>query len=290
MEGKHHDIYAAIDPSSSASGLNNSAKGKTVIITGAGRGIGRSISINFAKAGAKTVVLASRTAAQLAEVGKEIKMVAPECNVIQQITDVGNVESVKKLIEKAVSVSDPATAYVLVNNAGISEPNFNIADTNPEYWWNTWETNLKGTYLLTRFLLTHLSTESPSPHYIINVSSAASYWLVPGYSAYQLSKAALNRFTEIIDMEYSKSHNLKTFAVHPGCVLTDMVKTSPSETHGLFKDTPELMGGFTVWICGGQVDFASGRYLEANWDTNDILKMEKQVQESNLWKTCVFFS
>jgi threonine dehydrogenase-like Zn-dependent dehydrogenase len=100
----HHDIYSTISPSGALAG---SAKGITVVITGAGRGIGRAQAIVFAQAGAKRVVIAARSSHELDEVEGEIKKVARATEVVKVITDVADEGSVKNLFEKAGDVNGP---------------------------------------------------------------------------------------------------------------------------------------------------------------------------------------
>jgi NAD(P)-dependent dehydrogenase (short-subunit alcohol dehydrogenase family) len=98
----HHDIYSSISPSEALAG---SAKGITVVITGAGRGIGRAQAIAFAQAGAKCVVIAARSSHELDEVEGEIKRVAGATEVVKVITDVADEGSVRNLFEKAEDVN-----------------------------------------------------------------------------------------------------------------------------------------------------------------------------------------
>ncbi|KAJ3288792.1 hypothetical protein HK104_007966, partial [Borealophlyctis nickersoniae] len=112
---KHHSIYPAIDPSNPTSNLAHSAKNKTIIITGAGRGIGRSIALNYAKAGASVIVLAARTAKQLDAVEANIRALKSdtEIKVLKCACDVTNETSVKSMISTAVTASKPDTEFVL---------------------------------------------------------------------------------------------------------------------------------------------------------------------------------
>ncbi|KAJ3036929.1 hypothetical protein HK097_003670 [Rhizophlyctis rosea] len=284
----HHDIYPAIDPSNPSSKLADSAKGRTVVVTGAGRGIGRSIVLNYAKANPKVLVLAARTTSQLDEVESEIQKINPSIKVIKQSTDITDQQSVHNLIHTIVDNTDKDAPITLINNAGYGPKPQLIHETDTSEWFKTWDINIKGTYLVTRALLPHINTTHKN--YIINISSVASRheYYIPGFSAYNPSKTALNRFTEFTQLEYGDSHNLVTFAVHPGGVKTELAKEGmPEELKHLLVDEPELMGGFAVWLGSGRVDFAKGRYLECTWDVEEIVKQEERVKETDLWKTVV---
>jgi len=278
---KKHDIYPAIDPSHLDSGLAHSAAGRTIIVTGSGRGIGRSIALNYAKAGAEVLVLTSRTVEELTTVAQEISAINPHVKVIPQVCDVSNEESVKQLIEVSVQASNEYTGFTLINNAAYASAVESIEESTPENWWRNFEVNIKGVYLTTRFLLPHLKERKSKIHYIINVTSGGGVRRTGlGYSAYSCSKGAVNRFTDFLDVEHRESHNLRTFAVHPGGVDTKLSLVMPSNTRHLLTESPELMGGFSVWLGSGKVDWASGRYLECLWDAEDILKLEPKVTEN----------
>jgi NAD(P)-dependent dehydrogenase (short-subunit alcohol dehydrogenase family) len=106
----HHDIYPAISPSGTLAG---SAKGTTVVITGAGRGIGRAQAIAFAQAGARRVIIAARSAHELDEVEEEIKKGGEATEVVKVVTDVTDADSVKNLFEKAGNVNGSSLYPVL---------------------------------------------------------------------------------------------------------------------------------------------------------------------------------
>jgi NAD(P)-dependent dehydrogenase (short-subunit alcohol dehydrogenase family) len=106
---------------------------------------------------------------------------------------------------------------VLINNAGILEQTVRIHETEPNEWWRTYEVNVRGTFLPTRAVLQHVlgKPERPVDLTIINTSSIGSQGTSPGFSSYQSSKTAINRFTEFIHFEYEEE-GIRTFAYHPG--------------------------------------------------------------------------
>ena len=143
--------------------------GKVALITGAGRGIGRAIAEVFAEAGAD-IVAASRTDKELKETAAEIEKWGRRC--VTQPTDVGNVEQLNRLVEKALS--EFGKIDILVNNAAISMlkmtipipgadkmriakilPDMNLPVTDEE-WNRIWNTNVKAGYELTRLVVPHM--------------------------------------------------------------------------------------------------------------------------------------
>jgi NAD(P)-dependent dehydrogenase (short-subunit alcohol dehydrogenase family) len=269
IETVHHDIYENIDPRTT---LANTAHGKTILITGAGRGIGQAIAIAFAHAGASRLILTARTASQLEMVASEIKAVSNDIEVITVETDVTNESQVEALFRGIQGKVD-----VLVNNAGYLERNISLAETDASEWWHTWEVNIKGTYLPTaHFLKNYRGTGT-----IINTSSIGSIITSPGFSAYQPGKTAINRITEFIQVEYP---NVRAFAYHPGGVKTELARQLPENMIHLLVDTAELAAGYCVWLSTEQADFLRGRYSDCTWDVNELMKNAKLIGEMDLLK------
>jgi NAD(P)-dependent dehydrogenase (short-subunit alcohol dehydrogenase family) len=269
IETVHHDIYENIDPRTI---LANTAHGKTILITGAGRGIGQAIAIAFAHAGASRLILTARTASQLEMVASEIKAVSNDIEVITVETDVTNESQVEALFRGIQGKVD-----VLVNNAGYLERNISLAETDASEWWHTWEVNIKGTYLPTaHFLKNYRGTGT-----IINTSSIGSIITSPGFSAYQPGKTAINRITDFIHMEYP---NVRAFAYHPGGVKTELAEQVPGNMVNMLVDTPELAAGYCVWLTTEQANFLRGRYSDCTWDVSELVKNAEQIVEMDLLK------
>jgi NAD(P)-dependent dehydrogenase (short-subunit alcohol dehydrogenase family) len=269
IETVHHDIYEDIDPRTT---LANKAHGKTVLITGAGRGIGRAITIAFAHAGASRLILTARTTSQLETVANEAKAVSNKIQIIQMETDVTNESQVETLFREI-----PGDVDILVNNAGYLEHNIPLAQTDPTEWWHTWEVNIKGTYLFTAYFLKNYRGTGT----IINTSSIGSILTSPGFSAYQPGKTAINRITDFIHMEYP---NVRAFAYHPGGVKTELAQQLPDNMVNMLVDTPELAAGYCVWLTTEQANFLRGRYSDCTWDVSELVKNAEQIVEMDLLK------
>ncbi|BGP11327.1 hypothetical protein NBRC10512v2_007267 [Rhodotorula toruloides] len=256
-----HDVYREIDPRQA---LADAAKGLSVLVTGSGRGVGRSEALAFAQAGASKVVLTSRSKQQLQEVRQAIGSLGKGVEVVMVECDLTDPTSVDKLFEEAGDVD------VLVNNAGYLEPCVPIRDSNPDDWMRTQRINIEGTFLATRAFLR---------------SAATKGWL-DSASAKKLGKTQINRFTEFLHFE---EPSVRMFAMHPGGVMTKLARDSmPPDTHGLLNDTPELAAGFAVWLATqSDADFLRGRYVSANWDVRELLAKKGEIVEGNLLWTRV---
>ncbi|KAM0755012.1 NAD-P-binding protein [Meredithblackwellia eburnea MCA 4105] len=276
---RHNDIYQSISP---LSGLSRAAAGLSVVVTGAGRGIGRSIALAFAQAGARQVAITSRTQAELDEVESLIKADTnvKDTSVVKLVQDVLDEEGFAKAFAVVGEVD------VLINNAGILEAFKPIGDAELATWFRTLEVNLKGTFIPTQAVLKQtVAAGRTKPVTIINTSSGASANTSPGASAYQASKSAVNRFTEHLHYEYPDT--VRAFSYHPGGVLTKLGSGLPTDLHHLLTDTPELAAGYSLWLTTPAADFLRGKYSSCNWDVDELMSKKEMILEKNLLWTVV---
>ncbi|GAA6019535.1 hypothetical protein JCM10207_003735 [Rhodosporidiobolus poonsookiae] len=271
-----HDLYPSISPEHA---LKDAARGLSVLVTGSGRGIGRAEAIAFARAGAKKVVLTSRSRAQLAEVKQRIEELEKGTEVVIVESDITSEEAVDKLFAQAGEVD------VLINNAGFGETCRFIRDSNPADWRRALDINVMGTYLPTRAFLraAHARGAQGKKLTVINTSSIGSTHTLPRLSCYQSNKSMINRFTEFLHFE---EPDVRTFAIHPGGVDTQLARSIlPEEVWPHLVDTPELAGGFVLWLATqDSADFLRGRYISANWDVDEVLaKKDEIVAKDLLW-------
>ncbi|OEC01637.1 3-ketoacyl-ACP reductase [Lysinibacillus sphaericus] len=187
--------------------------GKTALITGAGRGIGRATAIAFAKEGIN-VGLVGRTLENLQQVADLLK--AYDVKVALATADVANLQSITTAVESIRAELGPID--ILVNNAGISKFG-KFLDLSPEDWTNIVDVNVKGVYYTTRAVLPEMIERSSGD--IINISSTAGQKGAPITSAYSASKAAVIGMSESLMLEVRK-HNIRVVTLTPSTVATDM--------------------------------------------------------------------
>lgn len=216
LENLHNDIYPAISAHDTSS-LRQ--PGKVVLITGAGRGIGRAIALQYAHAGVASIILCARTTSQLDEVESAIKSINPDVRVHKQSVDVSSESAVASLAQDISSREDRLD--ILVNNAGYSARWTPIHASEPADWWRSFEVNLKGPYLLTQaFLPLLLKTAEKTGHVdVINLASIGAHQVNAIASNYTISKLALCRLTENIDAGYADK-GINAISVNPGGVET----------------------------------------------------------------------
>jgi NAD(P)-dependent dehydrogenase (short-subunit alcohol dehydrogenase family) len=206
--------------------------GQVAVVTGAGRGIGRTAVLTLAAAGAD-VVLAARSVDQLERVAEEVRdrgrqaLVAP--------TDVTDVAAVDDLAARTIAAFDRVD--VLVNNSGIvaSTP---LLEQDPDEWDAIHATNVRGTYLVTRAIGRHLVDQGHGK--VINVASNFAFAGVPGHTAYCSSKAAVVAFTRALAVEWAR-HGVQVNGLAPGYVATDLnaeVRADPDLHDRILKAVP----------------------------------------------------
>ena len=189
-------------------------EGKVAIVTGAGRGIGRAISVALASEAA-TVVLASRSIDKLRETAEQVRIAGGKPEIV--VTELTEEQSIKNLIR--VTREKFGRLDILVNNAGVTH-SAKIEDTSTQDWESCFRVNARAPYILCREALGLLRKSSKS--YIINISSIVGVKGYPLQSAYTSSKHALRGLT-ISLAEELKDTNIRVHLLCPGGVDTDMV-------------------------------------------------------------------
>ena len=190
-----------------------SLKGKTALITGAGKGIGRAIAIALANEGVN-VALLSRTEKDLKSVAEEVK--ASPIKTAIAVADVSDMAAVNKAVEKIQS--ELGNIDILINNAGIGKFG-KFLELDPVEWENQVKVNLFGVYYVTRAVLPQMIERNTGD--IINVSSTLGLKGSAGASAYSASKFGVFGLSESLMQEVRK-HNIRVTALAPSTVVTEL--------------------------------------------------------------------
>jgi len=182
----------------------------SILVTGAGRGIGRAVALALAREGARITVV-SRTAAELDSLVGEI-----EANGARGIAFAGDLRSGSSCEAAiAAAIANFGGLQVLVNNAGVGAHS-NVQDTTDESWEGVLGTNLTAVFRLTRAALPHLAHRGG---HVIMVSSLAGQNPIAGMAAYCASKAALDHFAACLMLEV-RQRGIKVTTIAPGSVET----------------------------------------------------------------------
>jgi len=186
--------------------------GKTAVITGGGRGIGRAVALKLAGCGAK-VVLASRTAGELEGVVDEIKSGGGDA--VAQPTDLMLSDQINALVEAAMKAY--GRIDILINNAARSfmRP---LMDLREDGWDKIFGVNCKAVFLLSRAAAKIMGEKGGGR--IINISTVGAVRGGAGMAVYHTSKAALNMLTKCMAVEWAPL-NVNVNAVGPGLTKTE---------------------------------------------------------------------
>ena len=190
-------------------------KGKVAIVTGSRRGIGRSIALALASAGADLVVCdLIMNDGKLNEVAEEIRQLGRHSLALN--VDVARRADVEEMVERTVSQFDRID--ILVNCAGIWIAGQTLLECNEDNWDKVINVNLKGTYLCCH-AVGKIMLKQKSGN-IINLSSQVGLNPSPGLGAYSISKAGIIMLTQQLALELA-NYNIRVNALAPGVVKTD---------------------------------------------------------------------
>ncbi len=183
-------------------------KDKVVIVTGAGKGIGKGIAQMFAESGSR-VILATKDDEEGIAVERELLQAGYWAKYIQ--TDVSDEGSVKHLIDRVISQEHYID--VLVNNAGITLFK-SILEASLEDWNKVIDTDLKGVFLCSKYVAKHMISQN-RPGSIINISSNHAYRTLPDTEIYAAAKGGVNAMTRSLAISLGK-YGIRVNAVCPG--------------------------------------------------------------------------
>ncbi|MBA2475620.1 MAG: SDR family oxidoreductase [Actinobacteria bacterium] len=224
--------------------------GRIALVTGGGRGIGRNIALELARAGAR-VAVAARSRQQVADTARELDGLALE-------VDVSDRDAVERMVAETERELGPID--LLVNNAGIGAAPEPIWEHEPDEWWRVFETNMLGPYLCCRTVLPGM-VERRSGR-IVNVGSGSSYLPGQASTSYGPSKAALGRFGEALALSVAE-HGVSVFTISPGLVRTALTDSMGDDAPWT---PPELAPRLVRVLASGRADELAGRYLHAEHD------------------------
>lgn len=260
---------------------------RTAIVTGAGRGIGRALTLALAMDDFRVAAVA-RTAAQVEETVSLVRSRGGEA--VSILADVTDEEAVSKMVETAEAQLGPVD--LLVNNAGAGAPFGPTWETNRAEWWRNIETNLKGPYLCCHTVMPGMIERSAGR--IVNVASGAGTVSIPHMSAYVTGKCALIRFTEVLADE-AREHGVSVFTIQPGTVRTEMTEEVLQSESGarwlpwfgtIFKKGQDVSADpaceLVRFLASGQADELSGRMFIASGDPSEIMRHAEEIRANNL--------
>ena len=229
-----------------------SLEGKTALVTGASKGIGRAIAAELAQAGA-AVVLGYRTGQEEAE------ELAQELGGRAVQADVSGADDARRLVEEAGDVD------ILVNNAGVTRDGL-LARMSDDDWRTVLDTNLSSVFYTCRAVTRPMMRKRAGS--IVNISSIVGVHGNWGQTNYGASKAGIIGFTKSLARELG-SRNVRANVVAPGYVKTQLTDVLPEDaTKAMLANTPlgrlgdpEDVAGAVRFLCSDEASFITGEVL-----------------------------
>ncbi len=235
--------------------------GRSAIVTGAGRGIGRAIALGLAKAGAD-LVLASRTRSELDDVASEVEQLGRKASV--SVVDITQGDQVDAMVQEALEAY--GAIDILVNNVGIAIPQ-RAEDVTEAAWDQVVNTNLKGTFFVSQAVGRTMIPRRKGV--IINIVSELAYVALPEYSCYSATKAGIVMLTKSLALEWAP-YGIRVNAMAPAAVETEanaVLATEEGRSQALNRlpigrcGTVEDMVGAVVYLASDAACYVLGTTL-----------------------------
>jgi len=239
-------------------------EGKVALVTGASRGIGREIALEFAREGADVAVNYAGSEEKAREVAEEIKAMGRKALLVQ--CDVSDSQAVQDMIKSVVDYFGGLD--ILVNNAGITRDNL-ILRMKEEEWDAVINTNLKGVFLCTKAAARAMMKKRSGR--IINISSIVGITGNPGQANYVAAKSGVIGLTKTTAKEFA-SRGITVNAIAPGFISTDMTENLSEEVkEAMIKQVPLARIGEPKEIARVALFLASP---DSSYMTGQILRVD----------------
>ncbi len=237
--------------------------GKTALVTGGSRGIGRAIALELAAEGAKVAVNYQSSEAKAQAVADEINKAGGSCVLAQ--ANLSDGEEARAMVEKVAQ--DLGGLDVLVNNAGITRDK-SLRKMNDDEWEAVIQTNLNGYFYCTSAAIPIMIEQKYGR--IVNISSMNGQIGAFGQANYSASKGGIIAFTKTAALELARS-NINVNTVSPGFTDTDMFAEVPEKIQttikeriplGRFAKPEEIAKAVTFLVADG--DYITGQQINVN--------------------------
>lgn len=243
-------------------------QGRIALITGASRGLGKSVALALAEAGAR-MALVGRDATKLEEVAAAARGLGAEAETfLADVTDEVRVRSLAEEVESRLG-----RVQILVNNAGVNVRK-NLVDFTFDEWRYVTDTNLTSVFLMCRSFVPHM--QGTGYGRVINMTSIMGHISLPGRSAYSASKAGLLGLTRALALELA-TDNITVVGISPGPFATEMntvLMQNPELNQQFLSNIPvgrwgqvEDIGKLALFLCSDHASFITGTdiLIDGGW-------------------------
>ncbi len=238
--------------------------GKTAVVTGGSRGIGRAVAVTLAEAGADVAIIYAGNTAAAEETTKIIEEKGVKALAIQcDVSDEKAVAAMMKTVKKELGRVD-----ILVNNAGITRDGL-LMIMKEEDWQAVLDTNLNGAFHCTKAAARLMMKQRCGS--IINITSVVGETGNAGQANYAAAKAGLIGFTKSVAKELA-SRNVRCNAIAPGCIATDMTAVLGDEAvANMVKNIPlgrvaqpEEVAKAVLFLASDDASYITGQVLNVD--------------------------
>ncbi|KAK4252122.1 hypothetical protein C7999DRAFT_27364 [Corynascus novoguineensis] len=268
----HSNTYESLSPARA----ELSAKGKSVLVTGGGTGIGAETARSFAAAGASRIALLGRREQPLLDTKAAIEREFPGVEVLAAPADVTQKGEVDAAFARFLDGRGPL--HVVISNAGVTGSIESVRDVDPDRLIDAVTQNLKGALHVAQAFLRYAADDAV----VVNVSSSAAHLDYGGvFSAYSTAKMAVVRLWDSLG---SANPELSVFHIQPGVVDTDMNREVGGIKAVGYEDHVSLPATFMAWLASPEARFLKGKFLWANWDVDELKARRDELESSTLLK------
>ncbi|KAK1844127.1 short chain dehydrogenase reductase family protein [Colletotrichum chrysophilum] len=269
----HHKPYDLISPSRP----ELSAAGKNVVITGGGTGIGKSIALSFAKAGASSICILGRRLDRLEIAVAEIRSTAKlGTQVLCKKADLSIRDEACAAIDEISSAV--GNIGILVSNAGFFPKVGGVVHQGAEDYMEGFKLNVVTTLHALQAFVPHAAQSA----IVLNISTSLAHikpWA--GHSGYCVTKGAN---LKLVDFFAAENPDIHVVNVQPGVIETELSPqgTTFNTTDDQTYATAALPGHFCVWLASPEARFLKNKFVWANWDVQELMQRAGEIESSHL--------
>ncbi|KAF2450728.1 NAD(P)-binding protein [Karstenula rhodostoma CBS 690.94] len=267
----HSTAYPSISPTRP----DLSQKGKTVLITGGGTGIGAGTAHAFAEAGVARIALLGRREQPLLDTKASIQKQYPSIEVFTASVDVTKTNEVNAAFEAFVPLDSGKKINVVVSSAGAIGPLGGFLEVSDEDYLDGITSNVTMAWNIARAFVPRAAPDATA----IDVNSNAAHVNYgDAFASYGVAKWANIRLWQVVQFN---NPGFSVYSIQPGVVDTDMNKVAGGIKALNYEDHVSLPANFNVWLASPEADFLKGKFLWTNWDVDELKSQAEEIEKTH---------
>ncbi|KAJ5974906.1 hypothetical protein N7481_008613 [Penicillium waksmanii] len=256
----HSKTYPALSPTRP----ELSAKGKNVIITGGGTGIGAETARYYAQAGASRIAILGRREQPLLETKELIERDHAGIDIFALVTDITSKDQVNAAFSQ---FAEGGQIHVLISGAAVTGPQGAVKDVDSVKFLEAIHQNIQGSLHVAQAFLQYCSNDAVA----IEINSSAAYLdFGPEIACYSVAKLAVFRLWDSVAAAHP---DIRVFHVQPGVIDTQMSQEARGDVPLDYEDD----ASFNLWLASSEACFLNRKFVWANWDVNELKAQSKEI-------------